>query len=345
MKEFSEDLIWSYLQNTTSREENELINQWLGESEENKRWFCSLKAVHAVEGETEHARKHLLDKEFKSLQKKIEASGSDVEKEKSVPVKRLYLSGFRKYAAVLLLAILSVAGVFIYQYSRGTQSDYLVASVSHDGDIKVIFLPDGSTVWLNNSSQLRYPENFSQKTRNVYLEGEAYFDVKKDAEKPFIVTSSSLQVTVKGTKFDFRSSEEDLFSSVVLDEGSIEILQMKENILKDQRKSVILLPNQLYVLNKKTGEFKVEEVENDFHQQWITGSYSFTSTPLEKVLEQLERSHGVHVVTQDSPLKQTLFTGGYKRSDSIEMVLNSISLSLGLEYRQEGDTVYFKNRP
>lgn len=126
-----------------------------------------------------------------------------------------------KYAAVIavLLVISGGAGYWLYQENN----HQLLVAIADEGIVKEVILPDGTKVWLNNSTTLKYPHEFSEKERNVYLEGEAYFEVTKNQHKPFIVQSDAMQIRVLGTTFNFKCDKNCRIAEATLIEGEIEV--------------------------------------------------------------------------------------------------------------------------
>ena len=123
-------------------------------------------------------------------------------------------------------------------------------------------MPDGSKVWLNNASTLKYPHEFSEKERNVYLEGEAYFEVTKNRHKPFIVQSDAMRVRVLGTTFNFKSDKRCRIAEATLIEGEIEVKGNKEE------GQIILAPGQRAELNKNNGRLTVKQVDAKLDAVW-----------------------------------------------------------------------------
>lgn len=174
------------------------------------------------------------------------------------------------------------------------------------GSRSTITLADGSKVWLNAGSRLIYPSRFVDKKREVYLVGEAFFDIEKNDKMPFIVRSSNVEVEVLGTRFNVSAYPEDNSIQTVLVEGSVNV-----NLAKAGRfeKGIILLPGQMALVNKKTEKTKVYDVDTDYYTLWIEGLFSFTNTDLGRLIKKLERYYNISFNYLD-PLDGTIKVSG-----------------------------------
>jgi transmembrane sensor len=148
------------------------------------------------------------------------------------------------------------------------------------GSRSTINLADGTKVWLNAGSRLIYPSRFVDKTREVFLVGEAYFDVQENEKQPFVVKTSDVLVEVLGTKFNVTAYPEDFAVQTVLAEGSVEI---KSAGAGRREKGLILEPGYLAYFNKKTQETRTQKVNVDEYTLWTSGLFSFTNTDFNRI--------------------------------------------------------------
>ncbi|MGK6350978.1 FecR family protein [Parapedobacter sp. DT-150] len=187
-----------------------------------------------------------------------------------------------------------------------------------------IILPDGSKVWLNSASSLTYPVKFSGKTRAVALEGEAYFEVTKQAI-PFIVKTRGQEVEVLGTQFNVSAYADDEETKTTLVEGKVNVVSAGE------RTSTVLQPNQQATL--RGAELSVKDVNVAPFTDWRDGLFSFQETSLRDAMNQLSRWYDLEV-TYDRAVSETYFFGKIKRNNSLSKVLNILKKS-GLNFRIE----------
>ncbi|MVZ63123.1 FecR family protein [Sphingobacterium humi] len=188
-----------------------------------------------------------------------------------------------------------------------------------------ITLADGTKVWLNAESSLKYPTKFNADERVVTLEGEAYFEVKSNAQKPFIVYSYGQRTMVKGTKFNMSAYQEDKKITTTLLEGEVGI-QLLEGIKSGE---ILLKPDeQAVVFNGHITKKKVDAYEVI---AWSKGKFMFTDTPLPAIMSQIERWYDVEVMYAQ-PVNDITFTGSISRFEDIQDVLRKLTLTEDIEF-------------
>lgn len=186
---------------------------------------------------------------------------------------------------------------------------YNAVTVPRGGEYKLA-LSDGTIVWLNSDSYIRYPVRFAGDTRQVELRGEAYFEVAKNSEKPFIVRMKEYNIRVTGTQFNARSySNEETATTLV--QGSVQI-EKGGSVSK-------LSPGQQAIL--KDGQVQVRKVDIESYIAWRTGDFSFTQCRLENILDELARWYDVDVFYMNQQVKDYHFSAWFKRSSSISEVI------------------------
>ena len=171
---------------------------------------------------------------------------------------------------------------------RAQQKSKLNRVIIPYGRSSQVMLSDGTKVWLNAGSQLMYPSVFSKNQREVLLIGEAFFDVIRNEESPFIVRTDFVDIEVLGTNFDVSAYPDDRIFETILVSGSISVEIKKEGFLSGKEK-VVLNPNQMISLNKKEGVSKVSEVDVSVYISWKDGMLKFEKQDLSRVLRKLER--------------------------------------------------------
>ncbi len=177
-------------------------------------------------------------------------------------------------------------------------------------------LSDGTRVWLNAASRLQFPSVFRKDRREVQAEGEVYFEVAKDAARPFRVRTGGVVVEVLGTSFNIRAYPEEEYKTTLV-EGSVAV-----NYLD---KTMKIKPGQQWVLGK-TGP-RVQEVKVKSVIGWKNGSFAFEDQVLSKVFNELERWYGIHVFVENELINDIKFTGIFPRYEDINKVLTVIELA------------------
>jgi ferric-dicitrate binding protein FerR (iron transport regulator) len=200
-----------------------------------------------------------------------------------------------------------------------------------------IVLSDNSHVYLNAGSSLRYPVNFIPgKKRQVYLEGEAFFDVSKDTDHPFVVTSGNMDVEVLGTKFNVNAYPEETNINTVLVEGSV---RLNTNEIEENRDaSVLLEPGHMAQWDQKTKSAQTEEVDTELYTGWMQGKLVLRGMRFKDILKKLERHYGVSIQNKNKKLENRVFTATFD-VETIEEVLNTFVAETNFDYLIEKEQI------
>lgn len=205
------------------------------------------------------------------------------------------------------------------------------------GGFYQLALADGSKVWLNSMTELRFPVAFVGEERKVYLTGEAYFEVAHDSQRPFIVmTEDSMEVKVYGTEFNVNTYEKGMVQTVLVN-GKVGV---RESVTG---KEVVLVPGQLAEYTEKTGTIRVEDIDPYKYVAWKDGEFVFERETIEGIMQRLSRWYDVKVFYADESLKQKRFTGVISRYEDIEQVLRLIEGPATLRFEVKGNVVTVKN--
>ena len=196
-------------------------------------------------------------------------------------------------------------------------------------------LPDGSNVWLNAGTTMKYPVSFMKGKREVMLDGEAYFEVRKNEKLPFDVMTKELNVKVLGTKFNFRNYDEDEEVTVNLLEGKVQL----ENYVKKMGINY-LSPSEKVTLNKLTGEMIISRAEVKNAKEWTNDGLFFDEMPLSDIVKELNRSYNVKIHIADEQLTHNRFYALFNRKEqTIYNVLDIITATNQVRYKVEGDSI------
>ena len=211
-------------------------------------------------------------------------------------------------------------------------------AVASEGNVEEIVLPDGTKVWLNQSGVLKYPREFSDKERNVYLEGEAYFEVTKNKAKPFIVQSEAMQVRVLGTTFNFKSSKACKSAEATLIEGEIEVKGNNEEGM------IILAPGQKAELNRESKRLTVKQVDARMDAVWHNNLIPFEKADIYSIAKTLESFYNVKIILSPDITINNTYSGVLKRKDSINSVLKSLKNSIPIDYKIVGNSIFISDQ-
>jgi len=194
-------------------------------------------------------------------------------------------------------------------------------------------LSDGTKIWLNSHSKLKYPTRFTGKERIVELEGEAYFDVSKNKDFPFIVKMNGIQIKVLGTSFNVNaySDEDEIITTLV--EGKVEV----SDILREQKE--ILTPNDQYSINIHNGNYKKTIVDTDIFTAWKDGRFVFNNEKLENIMVRLSRWYNVEVFFQNNESKNIRFSGDLARYEDFNSILEMIEMTEKVKFNIKNRSV------
>ena len=239
--------------------------------------------------------------------------------------------------AIVLLGLITVTAY--WQGSRQIQSNFSDIVVEAPlGSKTKLTLPDGSTVWLNAGSKMIYSQGFGVSDRRLAFQGEGYFEVEKNDEMPFLVQTHDVNVTVVGTKFNFRNYPEDEEAVVELLEGKVAL----ENQLKEEAVRY-LSPNEKMVLHKATGEMDITSAKVKEATLWTESILLFDEDLLPDIVRKLERSYHVQIEIENEDLKQARFYGQFNQLEqNIYEVLDMLVETGRLEYQEKDKVIYLK---
>jgi len=206
------------------------------------------------------------------------------------------------------------------------------ASSTAAGERKIITLSDGSKITLNNSSHLKFPNVFPSDLREVFLEGEGFFEIVHNAKKPFIVRTGKLKIQVLGTSFDVRHYKSDLNMEVTVATGKVGVNAT------GNKGTWMLLPGKQLKYNSLTGKVLQVNVNTDDYTGWQKGQLIFKDERLESVCKQLERWYGVTLTIKTAALKNKRINMK-QDNESLQKVLKMMGMVTGFEYKIEGKLV------
>jgi len=203
-----------------------------------------------------------------------------------------------------------------------------------------LILPDSTLVWLNAGTKIQYSQGFGIKKRQLQLDGEAYFEVKKNPNVPFEVATKELQVSVLGTKFNLRNYKEEENVSVALLEGKVKL----KNCVKETT-DCYLSPSEMAILSKNTGQMTITRSEVQEVKMWTNNRLLFDEVQLSEIIKELNRSYNVKIIIADNHLANRCFYAQFnKEKQTIYEVLDALTATNQLDYRIKGDSILIYNK-
>lgn len=207
------------------------------------------------------------------------------------------------------------------------------------GKRSFITLSEGTKVWLNSGSRLVFPPVFKGKTREVVLEGEAFFDVTPNKDQPFFVKTDAFKMKVYGTKFNVQAYQQDKEYCIVLVEGKVSM----NSTMDKQKKEIFLAPNQKSILAKGEETFEISVVENtEVYTAWIDGYLTFINEDVSDLLKRVSRYYNVSIESELPEHMETIY-GKLDLKDDLERVLDGIAFISKTKYEKQGNTYVFMN--
>lgn len=241
---------------------------------------------------------------------------------------------YKKFIAVAAILAIFISTLFMI---RQLQSSPSFITISTTENTEVVQLPDGSTITLAYHSTIEFPAKFADSIRFVKLTGEAFFDIEKDKEHPFIVQSGDMKVRVLGTQFNIKSYARNNIVETTLIEGLISI----SNVFNEE--TLILHPNQTAYYNTLTANLSY--VDTPFAEDavdWMSGRLIFRNQSLENICETLSNRFNVPIVIENDELKAYHLTARFEHGENLQQVLSILQKAIGFEWERTSGKVIIK---
>ncbi|WP_321330660.1 FecR domain-containing protein [uncultured Bacteroides sp.] len=320
-REGMENLLLRYYEGGVTEEEAIIVKEWLKSSEENRRIAKQIQLIELAVDIVQTRPKLDVKKALVKVHKKMELKGK---------VGRYMLSfrGLQRVAAILFIPLL-LSWCLLY-FNREPQIAQMVEIRTNPGMTASIVLPDSTVVILNSSSSLQYPSLFSNQKREVKLVGEAFFSVKKDKRRMFVVNAlNNSRIVVYGTEFDVEAYQEDKMVQTTLVSGKVSFSYVNKN----GRKGVLKMePGQKVVYDIGQKNIMMKKVNVDVETSWKDGLLMFKNTPFGEVLRSLSKRYNVEFVVKKESLKQEPFTGTFTRQ-RLERILEHFRISSNIHFQ------------
>lgn len=296
--------------------------------------------------QSDHLRKDLSEEQLADLLAGKVCSQADMEairkRKKNVQDKIFAQIQERKKRKIYRLTFISVAASLLVLFTLGYNffidkpENATIAWIEKStpkGVRDSVLLADGSKIYLNGGSVLKYPRKFTGKTRDVSFNGEGYFEIAKNPDKPFLINTEQIEVKVLGTKFNLKAYTNDMSVETILEEGHVQIRHSESNQIRDMR------PNDCVTFDKQMNTFSTKQVDPLRASMWRNGKYSFHSTPLVEFTQSLERGFGVTFVIEDPDITTKHFTGDFTQGETIDEILNILEISSNIKFRKKDNIV------
>ncbi len=330
-KEECIEIFERYIRNRANAQEIKRLSSWIRNNQEISLWLEQQILASSSN----------IDNEVKMRMLRNIESEINLEPESNYTLSpqntnRLQFKRWMRVAAMFILPVLTASGMYFYMSKTHSSTAPLVIAVER-GQKANITLPDGSKVWLNSQSKLTYSDNFNLKKRELQLDGEAYFEVAHNPNKPFIVSSNDIAVEALGTAFGVKAYPEDNLISSILMNGKVRVTTPDGQL--------ILMPNERIMYDKATNKMTQTKVTNatDF-TGWIHNELRFENESLGEIAKSIQRIYNVEIFFATERLKNQRYTGTVN-NNSLESVLNIITLTSPVSFQIDKQQVkLFENK-
>ena len=322
-----------YILNTASPDEVKTLCEWVNKNTEISEWL-----EKQILDSPDEMNKELQMRMFNDIKTTLRIEKpTEPEVNESKIASGSAFSGLKtwiRFAAMFVLPLISALGVYLYMSDKNV-TEPLVVSVER-GQKASITLPDGSKVWLNSLSELTYNSDFNTEKRELLLDGEAYFEVASNPDKPFVVRSNEITVEALGTAFGVKAYTDDVSVSSILMHGKVRVTTPNG--------SIILKPNERIQYDRELATTRQSSVTNavDF-TGWIHNELRFENESLYEITRNIQRIYNVEIIFSTERLKKLRYTGTVD-NNSLESVLNLISLTSPVSFKIDGQKVILLER-
>jgi transmembrane sensor len=320
----NDDKLINYINGkVTSEIEITEVLDWIEASAENQRRYNQLKNLWVATG-LHHPTE-------------VEIPAFSYPKRQKIILQKRIINSLLKYAAVFILAfVLGSLSLYFINIKQNSEFSLLYNTVVvPNGERSQILLYDGTKVWLNSGSRFRYPVAFSRNTRDVFIEGEAFFDVARNEKHPFIVNAGRLKVQVFGTRFNVCAYPEDGKYFTTLEEGSVEATNTQNG------QQVALIPGEQVVLDCNTNELNNQKVNTDLYTSWKENLLKFDDATFEEVIKKMERWYDIKITVDPSVNTRERYTMTIK-TESLREMLSLVSRTTKIKYDIKVNSVVIK---
>jgi len=322
MQEVEKIIIKSFSGEIT-REEKTLLSQWLNENTENETYYAQIKNIWQVASVNFNPEDINLEKAENLILRKIkEKPGSLQQKNRSL------LIWWQRVAAIVVLPLILSLGYLLYHQNISGGNEIVYQEViSPAGTCSKVKLTDGTIVWLNSKSTLKYPTVFSAGKREVFLSGEAYFEVESDMKNPFIVKTKVMDIKATGTAFNVEAYDSDKITAVTLIEGKVKVNIKGKDDLN-------IVPNQRISYDNQVNTYSIETVNPYKWYAWKDGVLMFRDDPLEYVFKRIGLTYNIQIEVKDKELALHPYRATFE-GESVDEIMRLIKMTAPIEYVTE----------
>lgn len=303
------ETLYKFYEGTASLVEEESIRAWLESSDENRRLFFKERKLYDA----------------------ILLLGNKTEHKSSIDKRSINLSWVRtEFLKIAAVVAITLVGTYFYQQFRADNELMAMQTISVPaGQRANLTLPDGTTVWLNARTTMKYPIAFNTDKRMVILDGEAYFDVKKKSY-PFVVQTSKCTIEVLGTKFNVDAySDSEGFETALMD-GNVRLTSVAH-----PHQNLLLTPDNRATFSRN--HFEVTPIDDLNPYRWKEGLLCFRNESFVGLMKEFEKSYGIKIRVNNKTVKKFFYTGKFRQTDGIDHALRVLQKNICFDYVRDDE--------
>ena len=315
-----DQLLSSYFSGSISEEDKKVLEEWKNSSEGNRNIFDETKKLKVSMNLLSEIKGYNTTKALSHVHKKILVA--------SLKYKHKFIFYCQRIAAILFFPVLIAGAIYFIQENKS--SLVVWQNITTSGGVRSQFhLSDGTEVYLNSCSSLKYPSSFTGKFRDVKLKGEAFFHVTKNKKNPFIVHLGKINVKVVGTKFDVINYDDEKSTDVILTDGKVKLM---ESIASSENKLITeMKPGQKAVYKKGSQNIILNTVDPEKYISWIKGQLIFKDDSIKEVVKKLNRWFNVKIKIADPEISNYIYTATFQE-ETIEQIINFLCRTSPIRY-------------
>lgn len=319
-KDQIQSIITAYLSGKATAEERRELEDWIKQSPDNNRYFQEMRNIWQVM----HPAFNPSEIDIFEAEKNILANIATTKRN----TVRILLTYWQRMAAVLVIPLL-ILSTYLYLTRDNAPQDATIEYQevrSPHGTFSEVRLPDGTNVWLNGGSTLKYPLAFRKGERNVFLNGEGYFEVHSDKENPFIVKTDQITLRATGTAFNIEAYSNDSITAVTMVKGKIDVAFGKSS-------PKVIQPGERASFNNQTNQCLIAQTDPYKWYAWKDGLMIFRDDPLSYVFKRLELTFNVDIDLKDTSLANAPYRATFEY-ESLDEILRLLQLSAPIYFKQ-----------
>lgn len=316
-------LLLKYLSNETSETEKNEVENWIQSDEQNKIEFENIKKLHSNSEKVKYFEEIDIQKDWEIVEKGFK-------KQKNGKVLKM---DFLKKIAALIILLFTISSILYYTIIKKQNVEYFTFSTQQNEKLE-IQLPDSSKIFLNENSVLSYNSKFNNHLREIEFSGEAFFEISKNKDKPFIISVNETEIKVLGTSFYI--AESDSIITVSVSTGLVAFY------LKTNEKEIVKISkNESAEFLKTSMKIEKIEIQNPNYLSWKTGIFTFDKTDLKTVITDLQSFYGFDYEFKDSKTEKLKFTSVFD-NQKLEDIILELELVLDISIKQTENKLFIK---